>query len=150
MAYCYGASGAGVVLASVPLSGTEADKTRNKSRAVLWWCYRQYTSRQRDALMADILLLDKIDSFIYNLVDQLRTNGHKVVIYRDHIVADLIIQRLQQMEHPMLMLTARAQAYLSILAACQNCCNVYAANYQLSASASATKAIVEVHGDPIA
>ncbi|MBF1994118.1 glutamine amidotransferase-related protein [Serratia symbiotica] len=55
--------------------------------------------------MADILLLDNIDSFTYNLVDQLRANGHQVVIYRNHIAAELIIQRLQQMEHPVLMLS---------------------------------------------
>ena len=34
--------------------------------------------------MADILLLDNIDSFTYNLADQLRANGHNVVIYRNH------------------------------------------------------------------
>ncbi|MEA7602116.1 anthranilate synthase, partial [Salmonella enterica subsp. enterica serovar Agona] len=28
--------------------------------------------------MADILLLDNIDSFTWNLADQLRTNGHNV------------------------------------------------------------------------
>lgn len=55
--------------------------------------------------MADILLLDNNDSFIYNLVDQLRAIGHQVVIYRNHIAAELIIQRLQQMEHPVLMLS---------------------------------------------
>ncbi len=37
--------------------------------------------------MADILLLDNIDSFTYNLADQLRSNGHNVVIYRNHIPA---------------------------------------------------------------
>lgn len=41
--------------------------------------------------MADILLLDNIDSFTYNLVDQLRANGHQVVIYLNHIAAELII-----------------------------------------------------------
>ncbi|NIG98774.1 MAG: anthranilate synthase component II [Serratia symbiotica] len=55
--------------------------------------------------MADILLLDNIDSFTYNLVDQVRAIGHQVVIYRNHIAAELIIQRLQQMEHPVLMLS---------------------------------------------
>ena len=39
--------------------------------------------------MADILLLDNIDSFTYNLADQLRTNGHNVVIYRNHIPAQV-------------------------------------------------------------
>ena len=37
--------------------------------------------------MADILLLDNIDSFTYNLADQLRANGHNVVIYRNSVPA---------------------------------------------------------------
>ncbi|PWC20787.1 anthranilate synthase component II [Brenneria roseae subsp. roseae] len=55
--------------------------------------------------MADILLLDNIDSFTYNLVDQLRASGHNVVIYRNQIPAEVIIERLQQMEKPVLMLS---------------------------------------------
>ncbi len=55
--------------------------------------------------MADILLLDNIDSFTYNLVDQLRASGHQVVVYRNQLPADVIIQRLQQMENPVLMLS---------------------------------------------
>lgn len=55
--------------------------------------------------MADILLLDNIDSFTYNLVDQLRTFGHNVVIYRNSVPAETLIERLQQMENPILMLS---------------------------------------------
>ncbi|GAB7196015.1 gamma-glutamyl-gamma-aminobutyrate hydrolase family protein [Dickeya oryzae] len=55
--------------------------------------------------MADILLLDNIDSFTYNLVDQLRASGHNVVVYRNQLSADVIIERLQQMEKPVLMLS---------------------------------------------
>ncbi|WP_431222310.1 glutamine amidotransferase-related protein [Serratia sp. L9] len=55
--------------------------------------------------MADILLLDNVDSFTYNLVDQLRASGHQVVIYRNQIATDIIIERLQQMEQPVLMLS---------------------------------------------
>lgn len=55
--------------------------------------------------MADILLLDNIDSFTYNLVDQLRAFGHKVVIYRNNMPADTLIERLQSMENPVLMLS---------------------------------------------
>jgi anthranilate synthase component 2 len=55
--------------------------------------------------MADILLLDNVDSFTYNLVDQLRASGHQVVVYRNQIAADLIVERLQQMEQPVLMLS---------------------------------------------
>lgn len=49
--------------------------------------------------MADILLLDNIDSFTYNLADQLRTNGHNVVIYRNHIPAQTLIDRLATMKN---------------------------------------------------
>ncbi|CNE57575.1 anthranilate synthase component II [Yersinia nurmii] len=55
--------------------------------------------------MADILLLDNIDSFTYNLVDQLRASGHNVVIYRNQIAADTIIERLQHMSQPVLVLS---------------------------------------------
>ncbi|ESJ36812.1 bifunctional glutamine amidotransferase/anthranilate phosphoribosyltransferase, partial [Salmonella enterica subsp. enterica serovar Cubana str. CFSAN001083] len=55
--------------------------------------------------MADILLLDNIDSFTWNLADQLRTNGHNVVIYRNHIPAQTLIDRLATMENPVLMLS---------------------------------------------
>ncbi|OOC14944.1 anthranilate synthase component II [Dickeya dadantii] len=55
--------------------------------------------------MADILLLDNIDSFTYNLVDQLRASGHNVVVYRNQLPADVIIDRLQHLEKPVLMLS---------------------------------------------
>jgi len=55
--------------------------------------------------MADILLLDNIDSFTYNLVDQLRSFGHNVVIFRNSVPAETLIARLQQMENPVLMLS---------------------------------------------
>lgn len=55
--------------------------------------------------MADILLLDNVDSFTYNLVDQLRANGHRVMVYRNLIPAETIIDKLQQMEQPVLVLS---------------------------------------------
>ncbi|QHM75358.1 Anthranilate synthase component 2 [Mixta theicola] len=55
--------------------------------------------------MADILLLDNIDSFTWNLVDQLRAFGHRVAIYRNTVAVDTLIARLQQMETPILMLS---------------------------------------------
>lgn len=55
--------------------------------------------------MADILLLDNFDSFTYNLVDQLRTFGHHVVVYRNNVPAATLIARLQEMENPVLMLS---------------------------------------------
>lgn len=55
--------------------------------------------------MADILLIDNVDSFTYNLVDQLRDSGHNVVIYRNQIPADVIIEKLSQLEKPVLLLS---------------------------------------------
>ncbi|OAT46836.1 anthranilate synthase, amidotransferase component [Proteus hauseri ATCC 700826] len=55
--------------------------------------------------MATILLLDNIDSFTYNLVDQLRSNNHQVVIYRNNMSADFIEQKLNELTHPILLLS---------------------------------------------
>lgn len=55
--------------------------------------------------MANILLLDNVDSFTYNLVDQLRASGHKVTVYRNQIPAELIVERLNEMDNPILLLS---------------------------------------------
>lgn len=55
--------------------------------------------------MADILLLDNFDSFTYNLVDQLRTFGHNVVIYRNNVPTATLVEKLESMENPVLMLS---------------------------------------------
>jgi len=55
--------------------------------------------------MADILLLDNIDSFTYNLMDQLRAAGHRVMVYRNQLPAHTIIEQLQLMENPILVLS---------------------------------------------
>lgn len=46
--------------------------------------------------MADVLLLDNIDSFTYNLVDQLRSGGHRVVIYRNSVAPDTLLRHLDR------------------------------------------------------
>lgn len=55
--------------------------------------------------MANILLLDNIDSFTYNLVDQLRNSQHHVVVYRNTLPAEMIIEKLAQMQDPILVLS---------------------------------------------
>ncbi|XBC40004.1 MAG: gamma-glutamyl-gamma-aminobutyrate hydrolase family protein [Buchnera aphidicola (Chaetogeoica yunlongensis)] len=55
--------------------------------------------------MNDILLLDNFDSFTYNLVDQLRINGHNVVVYRNTIQINVILNRLSQLSNPVLILS---------------------------------------------
>ncbi|MDE9457137.1 glutamine amidotransferase-related protein [Xenorhabdus bovienii] len=55
--------------------------------------------------MANILLLDNVDSFTYNLVDQLRASDHQVVIYRNTVSTETIMAQLSKMESPLLMLS---------------------------------------------
>ncbi|AOV97148.1 anthranilate synthase component II [Edwardsiella hoshinae] len=55
--------------------------------------------------MATILLLDNIDSFTYNLVDQLRSAGHQVVIYRNNVNLATIQHQLAHLCRPILMLS---------------------------------------------
>jgi anthranilate synthase component II len=55
--------------------------------------------------MAEILLLDNFDSFTYNLVDQLRTFGHQVDIYRNHQPLEKLEAQLQRYLNPILLLS---------------------------------------------
>lgn len=43
--------------------------------------------------MANILFIDNFDSFTYNLVDQFRTLGHQVQIYRNDCELDFLVQQ---------------------------------------------------------
>lgn len=55
--------------------------------------------------MANILFVDNFDSFTYNLVDQFRTLGHQVTIYRNHIAAQTIEHAITQLDTPLLVLS---------------------------------------------
>ncbi|TMX76202.1 aminodeoxychorismate/anthranilate synthase component II, partial [Vibrio parahaemolyticus] len=45
------------------------------------------------------------DSFTYNLVDQFRSLGHSVKIYRNHIPAETIEQAINELENPVVLLS---------------------------------------------
>ena len=45
--------------------------------------------------MTNIFLLDNFDSFTYNLVDQFRTLGYPVRIYRNSLPASRIMQEIE-------------------------------------------------------
>lgn len=55
--------------------------------------------------MANIIFIDNFDSFTYNLVDQFRTLGHHVTIYRNHIAAVTIEQAIEQLDNPVVLLS---------------------------------------------
>lgn len=55
--------------------------------------------------MAEILLVDNFDSFTWNLVDQLRVSGHRVVVYRNSLPATTLVAKLGTMQKPILMLS---------------------------------------------
>lgn len=55
--------------------------------------------------MANIVFIDNFDSFTYNLVDQFRSLGHEVTIYRNHIAADTIQSAVEALENPVIVLS---------------------------------------------
>ncbi|MDE1242135.1 aminodeoxychorismate/anthranilate synthase component II [Vibrio aestuarianus] len=55
--------------------------------------------------MANIIFIDNFDSFTYNLVDQFRSLGHSVTIYRNNIAAQNIEHAVNQLEKPVVLLS---------------------------------------------
>jgi anthranilate synthase component II len=55
--------------------------------------------------MADIVFIDNFDSFTYNLVDQFRSLGHSVTIYRNNISSAKIIAELNALTNPVVILS---------------------------------------------
>lgn len=55
--------------------------------------------------MVNIVLLDNMDSFTYNLVDQLRTCKHRVWIYTNRLPVSIIINKLIKITNPVLVLS---------------------------------------------
>lgn len=55
--------------------------------------------------MANLVFVDNFDSFTYNLVDQFRSLGHHVTIYRNHIAAAVIEEAISKLESPVVVLS---------------------------------------------
>jgi anthranilate synthase component 2 len=46
-----------------------------------------------------VFLLDNFDSFTYNLVDELRTLGLELIVYRNSVSADVILEKMRDKAH---------------------------------------------------
>ncbi|WP_343188020.1 aminodeoxychorismate/anthranilate synthase component II [Buchnera aphidicola] len=55
--------------------------------------------------MNDVLILDNLDSFTYNLVDMLKKLNQNVIIYRNTIPVQTIILALTYMKNPIIILS---------------------------------------------
>ncbi|KJY84867.1 anthranilate synthase subunit II [Vibrio galatheae] len=55
--------------------------------------------------MANIIFIDNFDSFTYNLVDQFRSLGHQVTIYRNNIDAKMIESTVAELTNPVVLLS---------------------------------------------
>ncbi|MFW7525260.1 aminodeoxychorismate/anthranilate synthase component II [Vibrio ostreicida] len=55
--------------------------------------------------MANIVFIDNFDSFTYNLVDQFRSLGHQVKIYRNNIAPSVIQAAINELAHPIVVLS---------------------------------------------
>lgn len=52
---------------------------------------------------ANIVLIDNFDSFTYNLVDQFRSSGNRVTIFRNEVSPSLVGESLRSQENPVLV-----------------------------------------------
>ena len=50
-----------------------------------------------------IVLIDNFDSFTYNLVDQFRSTGNRVTVFRNHVESQVIIKVLSSVKTPVLV-----------------------------------------------
>ncbi|VFP79422.1 aminodeoxychorismate/anthranilate synthase component II [Buchnera aphidicola] len=55
--------------------------------------------------MSNILLLDNLDSFTYNLVDSLRSYKQIVSIYRNYTPLSILISAIERMQNPVVVLS---------------------------------------------
>ncbi|ASA54262.1 aminodeoxychorismate/anthranilate synthase component II [Vibrio gazogenes] len=55
--------------------------------------------------MANLIFIDNFDSFTYNLVDQFRSLGHQVTIYRNNIETAQIMATIDRTENPVVVLS---------------------------------------------
>lgn len=53
----------------------------------------------------NIFILDNFDSFTYNLVDEFRSAGHNVSIYRNSVPAETIFRKMRETENPILVIS---------------------------------------------
>ncbi|MGF1720546.1 aminodeoxychorismate/anthranilate synthase component II [Vibrio kyushuensis] len=54
---------------------------------------------------ANIVFIDNFDSFTYNLVDQFRSLGYPVTVYRNNIEASAIENAIEQLTNPVVLLS---------------------------------------------
>lgn len=54
---------------------------------------------------ANIVLIDNFDSFTYNLVDQFRSSGNRVTIFRNEVSTEAVEKRLSEEEGSVLVLS---------------------------------------------
>ncbi|QJC28513.1 anthranilate synthase component II [Enterobacteriaceae endosymbiont of Plateumaris consimilis] len=55
--------------------------------------------------MSNVFIIDNVDSFTYNLVDQIRSLNHKVIIYRNNIPINFLLKKLSKIKNPILLLS---------------------------------------------
>lgn len=55
--------------------------------------------------MANIIFIDNFDSFTYNLVDQFRSLGYQVTVYRNNIAAQAIESAVTELDNPVVLLS---------------------------------------------
>lgn len=63
------------------------------------------TMQTANTQSANIVFVDNFDSFTYNLVDQFRSLGYPVTIYRNHIQAQTLANAVLALDNPVVVLS---------------------------------------------
>ena len=88
-----------------------------------------------------LFLLDNVDSFTYNLVDELRTLDLDIKVYRNTVSADMLFERMQEQatKGPVYLCYLLGRVHQVKRGACQHSLRKYTAYSPSLVSALATK-----------
>ncbi len=96
-----------------------------------------------------VFLMDNLDSFTYNLVDELSTLGYELEVYRNTVSADYILQKMDECEVPAILMLSpgpgnpkQAGSMLELIELCRG-------KYPIIGICLGHQAIVEQYGGKV-
>lgn len=98
--------------------------------------------------MANIVFMDNFDSFAYNLVNDLRTMGHSVEIYRNDLPVEFFMEKLSATKNPILFLSP-GPCYPKDAGSLLNVIKTSIGQYPMIGICLGHQAIIETYGGKI-
>lgn len=96
-----------------------------------------------------IYLLDNFDSFTYNLVDEFKQLGFEVVIYRNNVAAQYIVEQIKSEEQPVVVVLSPGPGDPQSAGCLLELVNLCKGHYPMLGICLGHQAIVESYGGKI-